>query len=316
MQPYSYEQSIMNKLLKINILALIILLPFASQAQEKIEFFDINEAWQGSLSIGVNSFWGDVNDYTNKILPTTPFQSSFYQQRCFVLGGFFGKRLTSYWNINIEFKLSNLAGKNYKTAMQFYSHMNNEIVFTTTVDILELCKVYSPWSLYPRIGVGVYGFKSRVWNTQTGVTINAYPVRVTGTETPNPTSPTHMQYAFAIPFGVGVGYRILPELNIFFETSMTWVNSDYLDAYSSSSRKFEGVWTSSIGVSYQFDFPVIRSHATKGGYNAYDPALKKDNTEAEYKRMQEKSSVIHKPVKSHSKSAVKTKKAKRKQFSM
>ncbi len=302
--------------LKIIVFAIAVLLPALLPAQEKVEFYAVNEAWQGSLNIGVNSFWGDVNDYTNKILPTTPFQSSFYQQRCFVLGGFFGKRLTPFLNVNLEFKLSNLAGKNYKTSMQFYSRMNNEIVLTATLDILELCKVYSSWSVYPRIGFGVYGFKSRVWDPKTGRTINAYPVRITGEETVQPTNPTHLQYTFAIPFGLGVGYRILPELNVFFETSMTWVNSDFLDAYESTARKFEGVWTSSIGVSYQFDFPIIRTHAKKGGYEAYDPALKKDNTEEQYKRMQQKSSVIHKPVKSHSKSAVKDKKMKRKQFSM
>lgn len=279
-------------------------------------FYNVNEAWQGSLNVGINSFWGDVNDGTNKIFPTTPFQSSFYQQRCFVLGGFFGKRMTPFWNLNLEFKLSNLAGKNYKTSMQFYSRMNNEIVLTSTFDILKLCRKESYWSVYPKIGFGVYGFKSRRWNPETGNFLQAFPVSVKDDAEEIPTEPTHLQYTFAIPFGVGVGYRILPELNLFFETSMTWVNTDFLDAYQSNDKHFEGVWTSSIGVSYQFDFPVVRRKARHGSYKVYDPALKDDHVNDRYQRMERKCSVIHKPVKSHSKSSVKSKKAKRKQFSM
>ena len=122
--------------LKIIVLAIAAFFPVLLSAQEKVEFYAVNEAWQGSLNIGVNSFWGDVNDYTNKILPTTPFQSSFYQQRCFVLGGFFGKRLTPFLNVNLEFKLSNLAGKNYKTSMQS-SRMSSVAVSAISLFILE-----------------------------------------------------------------------------------------------------------------------------------------------------------------------------------
>ena len=53
--------------------------------------YKAHEYWFGRLNFGTNSFWGDVNDNTNKIFPTTPFQSSFYKNRHFVLGGGFGK---------------------------------------------------------------------------------------------------------------------------------------------------------------------------------------------------------------------------------
>ncbi|MCQ2286433.1 MAG: hypothetical protein MJZ76_06130, partial [Bacteroidales bacterium] len=308
----------MNTKLKrlVIILSLALLPSFMSAQVDYYDFYEANEAWQGGLNIGINSFWGDVNDYTNKIFPTTPFQSSFYQQRGFVLGGSFGKRMTPFWTLNLEFKLANVYGKNYKASMQFASKLNNEIVLTTTFDILALCKVNTAWSVYPRIGMGVYGFKSRVWNTTSGKTINAYPIRMEEGETDQIMEPTHFQYVFAMPFGIGVGYRVLPELNLFLESSMTWVSSDMLDAYLSNDKRFEGVWTTSIGVTYQFDFPIIRRHTRNGSYNAYDPALKKDSTEDEYKRKKQKSVIFLTPAKSHSKSAVKTKKAKRKSFSM
>lgn len=290
---------------------------FAQNQSETWEFYEAQEAWQGSLNIGLNSFWGDIDDGTNKILPTTPFQKSFYKQRNFVLGGFFGKRLTPCWNINIDFKLANVEGRDYKNAKQFISYLNHEITITTTFDILMMAKVYTPWSLYPRIGIGIYGFKSKAWNFTTGELINAYPVRVAPDAAEMPTAPTHYQYALVIPFGIGVGYRVLPELNVFFETSMSWVNTDYLDAYPATNKNFEGVWTSSIGVSYQFDFPKVRhKQHNNGKYEAYDPALKKDNTEEIYKRNQEKSSTVHKRAVSHSKSSIKSKKHKRKKFKM
>lgn len=274
---------------------------FATAQEDPYTFYYAHEAWEGGVQFGVNSFWGDVDDGTNKIFPATPFQSSFYQQRQFVLGGHFGKRLAPFWSVAVSFKLSNLSGRNHKEDLQFISKLNNEVVFITTFDILKMARANPNWSLYPRVGVGVYGFKSRLWNISDGAPVAAFP------------EGNIFQYSLAIPFGVGVGYRPLPELHLFLETSMTWVNSDLLDAWRSPRRAFEGVWTTSIGVSYQFDFPAARKRGN-GRYDALDPALKKDNAEAQYNRRKMRSSTINEPVKSKSKSAVKNKKAKRKTF--
>lgn len=272
--------------------------------------------WFGGLNLGVNSFWGDVNDFTNKLLPTTPFQSSFYQHRHIVLGGAFGKMIYPFWSLQIEFKLANLSGRDYRTGQEFYSYLNNEIAIITNIDFLKLANVKTNWTAYGRFGMGIYGFKTMLWNSHTGDMVNSYPLLLSpnATTPPTITKPSYYQYAFAIPFGVGTGYRILPELTVFFETSMTWINHDMVDAYQSDKAKFEGVWTSSIGVTYQFNFPAVRVNHVAGA-KVYDPALKKDNVDEEYQRKKRNSSVIFKPATSHSKSAVKNKKAKRKTFS-
>ena len=60
-----------------------------------------------------------------------------------------------------------------------------------------------------------------------------------------------------MPVGIGGSFRPIPELRIFLETGITWIASDYVDVVL-GERSFEGVWNTVIGVSYQFDFPVVR----------------------------------------------------------
>lgn len=303
--------------LKLTCLGLIFMFAVHAVAQkDNFSPYKAHEYWFGRLNFGTNSFWGDVNDNTNKIFPTTPFQSSFYKNRHFVLGGGFGKMVMPFWSVQLEFKLANLSGRNYRTGQEFFSYLNNEITFLTNIDILKIANLKTNWSAYVRLGVGVYGFKSRLWNTNTGDVVDAYPIMFAGNEigVQNTVKPDLYQYALAIPFGLGAGYQIMPELKLFFESSMTWINHDMVDVYPSDYKKFEGVWITSLGIVYQFDFPIVRVRQSNG-VKSYDPALKKDNVEDEYKRSKRKSSTSFKPAKSHSKSTIKSKKAKRKYFS-
>ena len=41
----------------------------ADSQTDNYYFYNDYESWEGGLSIGVNSFYGDVNDNTNKIFP-------------------------------------------------------------------------------------------------------------------------------------------------------------------------------------------------------------------------------------------------------
>ncbi len=47
-----------------------------------------------------------------------------------------------------------------------------------------------------------------------------------------------------------------------------------VDVYPSDYKKFEGVWTTSLGIVYQFDFPIVRV-GQSSGVKSYDPALKR-----------------------------------------
>ena len=88
-----------------------------------------------------------------------------------------------FWSVQLEFKLANISGRNYKTGQEFFSYLNNEIAFITNIDILKIANLKTDWSAYVRLGVGVYGFKSRLWNFNTGEVVDAYPILFIGNET-------------------------------------------------------------------------------------------------------------------------------------
>lgn len=270
---------------KIRFCWLVILLGMSYSLKGQVDnysFYHGSENWEGSLNFGVNSFYGDINDKTNKIFPATPFQSSFYKDRNFVLGGYFGKRITPFWTAALEFKVAHVSAHDKYDKLAFRSYWNSEIMITNTLDILSMCNLQTNWSVYPKIGLGIYGFKSKMWSTATGEILNVYPFFESYDE------PSGYQYCFAIPFGIGGGYRILPELRVYLETGVTWVSSDFLDACPSGKRGFEGVWNTIIGVSYQFDFP--RSGGNPRYTNA-NKALEDDGINDKYKRRRNRSNL-------------------------
>lgn len=272
------------------LLFLAIFLAFgSSKAQENnYYFYNDYEAWEGGINFGVNSFYGDVNDNTNKIFPATPFQRSFYQNRHFVIGGYFGKRMTPFWTLALDFKFGRLSGADKYDALAFRTSWNSEVVISNTLDILSMCNLKTNWAVYPKIGFGVYAFRSKVWNTNTGEMVDFFPAGEQDPET-GEWFATGYRCAFAMPVMLGASYRPLPELRIFFETGITWTATDYLDAYTSGQRAFEGVWNTVVGVSYQFDFPMHRG-ANPRNATAND-ALKDDGVTKQYRRMRNRSNL-------------------------
>lgn len=270
----------------IPLIALFLCSYIANSQTDNYYFYQAHEAWEGSLNFGVNSFYGDINDNTNKMFPATPFQASFYKNRNFVFGGYFGKRMTPFWTLAFEFKLAHVSGADRSHSLAFHSFWNNELMITNTLDILSMCNLNTDWAVYPKIGFGIYGYQTKLWSTVDGEVLNDYP------ETP-------YHYTFGLPFGIGGSYRIhdLPELRIYFETGVTFVAGDGLDGSTAldeltphHNRNFEGVWNTVVGVSYQFNFPPAGAKANPRSNNAND-ALKDDGVTNKYKRMRWKSNL-------------------------
>lgn len=256
--------------------------------QDNYYFYHAHEAWEGGINFGVNSFYGDVNDNTNKIFPATPFQASFYKDRHFVVGGYFGKRMTPFWTLAVDFKFGRVSGKDKYEALAFRTSWNTEFTLSNTLDILSMCNLSTNWALYPKIGFGVYAFRTKLWNTTTGEIQNMYPDRIFSTNR-NEWMATGFRCAFAMPVMLGFSYRPLPELRVFFETGITWTCTDWLDGFESNRYSFEGVWNTCVGVSYQFDF---RPHRGANPRNATaNDALKDDGVTKKYKKMRYKSNL-------------------------
>lgn len=260
----------------------------ADSQNDNYYFYNDYESWEGGLSIGVNSFYGDVNDNTNKIFPATPFQRSFYKDRHFVVGGYFGKRMTPFWTLALDFKFGRVSGADKYENLAFRTSWNTEVVLSNSLDVLAMANLDTKWSLYPKIGFGIYAFRSHLWNTLSEQTVGYYPsAEFAGDGTLEKV--TGYRCAFALPVALGVGFRPIPELRIFFETGITWVANDYLDAYASPKPSFEGVWNTMIGVSYQFDFTPRRGANPR--YATANDALKDDGVTKKYKKMRNRSNL-------------------------
>lgn len=255
------------RLLKIVIFVVLSMFITAKGQVDNYHFYRAHEAWEVGIDMGINSFYGDMDDNSNKFFPATPFQASFYKNRNFIFGAYFGKRITPFWTAAFAFKLGDVSGSHHNYNYAFRSYWNNEAVISHTLDILSMCNLQTNWSLYPKVGFGIYGYRTKSWNTLTDEIIDNTPYR----------------YAFTIPFGLGVSYRVLPELRVYFETGATWVSGDQLDNYPSDRKNFEGTWNTVIGVSYQFDFPPLRAKSNPRSNTAND-ALKDDGVTKKYKK--------------------------------
>lgn len=260
----------------------------AYSQQDNYSFYHAHEAWEGGINFGINSFYGDVNDNTNKIFPATPFQASFYKDRHFTVGGYFGKRMTPFWTLAIDFRFGRVSGKDKYENLAFRTSWNTEFTLSNTLDILSMCNLTTNWSLYPKIGFGVYAFRTKLWNTTTGDILNMYPDGIFSTNR-NEWVATGYRCAFAMPVMLGFSYRPLPELRVFFETGITWTCTDWLDGLEKASPSFEGVWNTCVGVSYQFDFR--RFHGANPRNATANDALKDDGVSKKYKKMRYKSNL-------------------------
>ena len=260
----------------------------ADSQNDNYTFYRDYEAWEGGLSIGVNSFYGDVNDNTNKIFPATPFQRSFYQDRHFMVGGYFGKRMTPFWTLALDFKFGRVSGTNKYENLTFRTSWNTEVVISNSLDILSMVNLETNWSLYPKIGFGFYAFRSTLRNTVTEDVMACFPAADVADDG---TVKCAVGYrcAFAMPVTLGVGFRPMPELRVFFETGITWVANDFLDALASPKPSFEGVWNTMIGVSYQFNFTPRRGANPR--YATANDALKDDGVTRKYKKMRNRSNL-------------------------
>lgn len=274
---------------RIAVVLLLFTLSYTADSQnDNYFFYNDYEAWEGGLSIGVNSFYGDVNDNTNKIFPATPFQRSFYKDRHFVVGGYFGKRMTPFWTMALDFKFGRVSGTNKYESLSFRTSWNTEVVFSNSLDVLSMANLNTDWSLYPKIGFGIYAFRSTLRNTVTDQVTGCFPAAEFASDG-TPVKAVGYRCAFAMPVSLGVGYRPIPELRVFFETGITWVANDYLDALPAAKPSFEGVWNTMIGVSYQFNFTPRRGANPR--YATANEALKDDGVTRKYKKMRNRSNL-------------------------
>jgi len=241
------------------------------------QFYRANENWFVGLQVGMNTFWGDVDDRSNHIVPGGPFQSGFYKNHGIVGTVSFGKEFAPFWNMRLQLRVENLKGQHRPNNLKFASPLNFELTALTTIDILDLANANERWDFYPIIGLGAFAFKSSLRDLESNDTLGHFPQKYTTI------GKQKYGFSFALPFGLGVNFRATQRVNINFETIMTFMGNDGIDTRIEKPRNFEGIWRTSLGVSFLFDtktpqinhrsYRSARAKTEGGARQGVDPVL-------------------------------------------
>lgn len=294
----------MRSKLKILFIGLILLLQVKSFAQLNRSYED----WFVGGHLGMTSFWGDVTDNDNHILPGGPFQKGFYEDRKMMYGFSVGKNISPKYSLRGQFLFGDITSHTIsekqimKSAIQDYNLVLN-------VDFIDLFDwaTKSDWDFYGLIGLGFTRYRSLLTSSIHADSIIDY--------SPNDPAKYNLnKYSFAItiPFGLGVNYKLGKHWVFNAESSIRYVNTDHLDAIVSNKRSFEGFGYLSIGVAYRFDLPRGGSMWSKKSNHSFD--AQKENSSATYRNRRHNGSVSTDPFnnRGNNKSSIKIKSKRKK----
>lgn len=270
-------------------LIIIITLLIFTQIYSYAQFYKSNENWSIGFQIGMNTFWGDVSDQSNHIIPSGPFQKDYYKNHGIVGSFYLSKEITNFWTMRLLFRTENLKSTDLPNNYKFISPLNFEFGIMTTIDILDLANVGQRWDFYPMFGLTAFCYKTTLYNLS-GDTIIAHApdkYRYTGEQ--------KYDFKLAIPVGLGVNFKATQSFHIHFETIMTCILSDAVDGIKIKPKTFEGIWHTHIGFTYNFSFRPIatnyRRHSSYSRNKTSNTAIGADANLQEYKNTINKGNV-------------------------
>ena len=251
---------------KIIVFLLLILLNKSFSYAQYI--YPITDGWGVGANFGLNYFYGDVNDDEGRIWNNTPLSSFYYTDKNIMGSLCLSKTISQIWGVRGHFTFGHLSGNNEKTNMYFKG-----TVYTFDMDVTfqyldyflkrpESCK----FKYYAFAGLGLTQFNSVRKEISTDVFQNA-----TGGYNIKSDAFTHFTTEATVKLGLGIAYQLDKKWLFNFETSLNYLNTDYLDAYISTASKLEGYGYMSLGFVYKFDLDFVT-----GGGNQND-LLKKSS---------------------------------------
>lgn len=272
-----------------------------------------SEDWFIGGHFGTTSLWGDITDNENHFLPGGPFQNGFYKDRKMMYGGSFGKNISPKYALRAQFLFGNIISHTIVEKLEMSSKIQ-DYTFSFAVDLIDQFDWASKsnWDLYLTVGVGFTRFRSQRNSLIPNDTINKpdYAPNDSLKYNNNKYSTT-----ISFPFGLGVNYKIGNNWVINAESSIRYLNTDWLDAMVSSKRSFEGFGYLSVGVMYRFNMPKGGSVWARKSSHSFDS--QKDNTGSTYRTKRRNGSVTSDPFgnRTNKKSSIKgNKKRKKKTF--
>lgn len=259
------------------------------------------EDWFIGLHGGANSLWGDVTDNENHFIPGGPFQEGFYKDREFMWGASFGKNISPIYSLRAQFLFGPI--KSHTVAENQYMRGDiRDYSGILNIDFIDLFNwsTKSNWDLYGLVGLGFTRFRSELFNSKNDSLLRYAPN-------------DSLKYfrnksitTLSLPIGIGVNYKIGNRIVINAESSIRYLNSDWLDALVDSKRMMEGFGYLSIGLIYRFDMPRTGSTWMRKSNHSFDS--QKDNSGSSYRSKRRNGNIATDPFKNSSnrKSSIKT----------
>ncbi len=234
------------------------------------------ERWFVGGDIGINRFFGDVSP-RNNFLIANPLTMDFYKDRHFAVSLFFGKEITTFWSVRINFNYTNLVCSNYSLNYKTKISHVHETSLLQTIDIFGFfshAKALSRWDLNVFIGIGSIGYRSQLYDLESNELINEVPENFMDKN-------KNFCYNFAWSFGLGFGCEVTPNLKLNYATTYRCVTNDLFDGWQDSRRKLEGYAFLQLGLTYLFNVRHTAMSHAKDNY-----PLEKKSPNYKYKKRQ------------------------------
>lgn len=196
--------------------------------------------WYINANVGLTQMYGDISNSSNPIDKLDGETDIAYGIR---LGKFISPVFYGHFQfINAQFK-----GYRDVTDLQFNSSIM-EFQLGTTVNLLNLFGENKNRivNLYGLLGVSALSFRSQASTISTGEIVNGF-----GYEDNGMGAKTSPEMAFAIPFGLGVDFKLSDRFYLNLETGFRAAFSDKLDGVEKGSSDDPYYYTS-LGISYNF----------------------------------------------------------------
>jgi len=211
--------------------------------------YSFSDAWGVGANIGLNYFYGDVNDDKGRIWNNTPLSGFYYTDKNIMGSLHFTKDINKLWGFRGNFTFGNLSGSNEKTNMYFKGTL-----YAFDIDVSFQYLDYflkrppsNKFKYYAFAGLGFCSYNAIRRDATTQLFQGGLGYDIKG-------KTTHFAMSSMEKIGLGIAYHLDKVWVFNFETSLNYLNTDDLDAYASSSSRLEGFGFLSFGVIYKFDF--------------------------------------------------------------
>ncbi len=235
--------------------------------------YPFDKGWSIGGCIGLNYFYGDVNDNKGRIWNNTPFNKYYYTDKN-IMGNFIlSKKINRFINLRGEVIFGRLSGTDEKANLHFDGNINSFMIigYFNFVDYFFNRTKSDKTKFYAFGGIGLSNFNSicRINSTKKIVSTIGYDSGLNKIDRTTETT---------INIGLEAIHNLDKSWSIFFNTSLFYLNTDKLDSYRSNKSGLEGYGYMALGIIYNFDFKIRTQNSTweksSGNNNSpYNPGV-------------------------------------------